>query len=75
RELARLRGGLLPRLTLAGVESLERDLKTFLAATTKHKEKIIKEQLERASQNKSDEQNQCVICQENAKSILILPCR
>jgi len=68
--LERLQAKTLHDMTLSAIEALETDLKGFLTETTKQKEKLIKDQLD----NKS-EQRLCVICQEDEKCVLILPCR
>mmetsp|Transcript_8910 Transcript_8910/g.11803 ORF Transcript_8910/g.11803 Transcript_8910/m.11803 type:complete len:492 (+) Transcript_8910:106-1581(+) len=70
QKLARLQGKQLASMTLSAVETLEEDLRKLLEETTKYKEKLIREKLDTRS-----EQNLCVICQEEEKCVLILPCR
>mmetsp|Transcript_7441 Transcript_7441/g.13171 ORF Transcript_7441/g.13171 Transcript_7441/m.13171 type:complete len:167 (-) Transcript_7441:39-539(-) len=72
-KLALLTGQRLDQMTIAEAEILEQDLQAYVSTVRQHKEKLkeklLKEQLESAAAAV------CVVCQENVKSVLILPCR
>mmetsp|Transcript_29949 Transcript_29949/g.49539 ORF Transcript_29949/g.49539 Transcript_29949/m.49539 type:complete len:140 (-) Transcript_29949:37-456(-) len=69
-KLALLTGQRFDQMTIAEVECLEQDLQCYMSATRQRKEKLVREQLEAAAATST-----CVVCQENIKSVLILPCR
>eukprot|EP00639_Heterosigma_akashiwo_P018077 CAMPEP_0206386736 /NCGR_PEP_ID=MMETSP0294-20121207/16134_1 /ASSEMBLY_ACC=CAM_ASM_000327 /TAXON_ID=39354 /ORGANISM="Heterosigma akashiwo, Strain CCMP2393" /LENGTH=501 /DNA_ID=CAMNT_0053837867 /DNA_START=146 /DNA_END=1652 /DNA_ORIENTATION=+ len=69
-QLARLTGQRLDQMTLAETDCLEQELQGYVSATRHHKEQLLRAQVETAAAS-----SLCVICQENVKSVLILPCR
>jgi len=69
-KLAQLTGQRLDQMTVAETEHLERSLQDYISAARRHKEKLLQQKLEMAEAS-----TVCVVCQEHAKSVLILPCR
>lgn len=69
-QLRRIRGHELSGTSLEDLESLESELKDCLGRVTKEKDRMLRERIDGER-----EQRLCVICQEEEKSCLLLPCR
>jgi hypothetical protein len=70
QKLKELTGVSLAGKSLRDLEQIEETLKSSISLVVLEKEKVVQDRL-----STEDERRMCVVCQEEIKSVLLMPCR